>query len=370
MQRSLIMALASMMMLASLGTAAQNSSGKVRFAIVGLEHDHVWGILKDLAEVPQAQLVAIADPHPELIEKAKGRVPAGVKFYSNYITMLDQVKPQAVITTTATYLHYPVAKACALRHINVEMEKPMATTAADARAMERLAKANHIKLMVNYFDNWLPSFQQLHADVKDGKIGPVQQLISQNGHQGPREIGASKWANAWLYDPVKDGGGALMDFACYGAALSVWMKGRPTKVFARSLKLKISQHNKVEDDAVVVLEYPNGTAILEPSWDWPFSMERIQVFGPGGSLMALSNALLYRAANTRPSTTEGDGEPVALPSPPQTQTNPIAYLVDCIQHDKPVEGMLSGRLNVTVNEILDAAKESIRTGRAIPMPAE
>lgn len=358
------------MLAASLGAAAQTGSGKVRFAVVGLEHDHIWGILRELAKVPQAQLVAVADPHPQLIEKVKSRVPAGVKFYSNYITMLDQVKPQAVITTTATYLHYPVAKACAVRHINVEMEKPMATTADDARAMERLAETYHIKLMVNYFDNWLPSFQQLHAEVEAGKIGQIQQLISQNGHQGPREIGASKWANAWLYDPVKDGGGALMDFACYGAALSVWLKGRPEKVFAHSLKLKVKQHNKVEDDAVVVLEYRNGTAILEPSWDWPFSMERIQVFGPGGSLMALSKSLLFRAANTRPSTTTGDGQPVALPSPPQTQTNPIAYFSECILQNKPVTGMLSGRLNVTVNEILHAAKESIRTGRAVPMPAQ
>jgi len=370
MQKSLILALTSMMLVASLGTAAQNSSGKVRFAIVGLEHDHVWGILKDLAEVPQAQLVAIADPHPELIQKAKGRVPAGVKFYSNYITMLDQVKPQAVITTTATNLHLPVARACARRHIDVEMEKPMATTAADAREMERLAKAGHIKLMVNYFDNWLPSYQQLYSEVKDGRIGPIQQLISQNGHQGPREIGASKWANAWLYDPVKNGGGALMDFACYGAALSVWLKGRPTKVFARSLTLKTSQHNKVEDDAVVVLEYPDGTAIIEPSWDWPFSMERIQVFGPGGSLLALPNALLYRAANTRASTEEGDGQSVLLSMPVPAEANPIAYFIDCIQHDKAVEGMLSARLNVEVDEILDAAKESIRTGRAVDMPAE
>ena len=54
---------------------AQAQKSKVRYAIVGLDHDHVWGILKDLAEVPQTQLVAIADPNPELVQKAKARVP-------------------------------------------------------------------------------------------------------------------------------------------------------------------------------------------------------------------------------------------------------------------------------------------------------
>lgn len=365
MHKSLALVLISIMLLLAFGARAQENPGEVRYAVVGLEHDHVWGILKDLAEVPQARLVAIADEHPELVQKAKARVPASVKFYSDYVTMLDHEKPQAVITTTATYLHVAVTRACAQRHINVEMEKPMATTAADAREMERLAKAANIKLMVNYFDNWLPSYRQLYAQVKDGKIGPIHQLVSQFGHQGPREIGASSWAVAWLYDPVKDGGGALMDFGCYGAALAVWLKGRPTKVFARSLTLKTSQHNKVEDDVAIVLEYPDCTGILEPSWDWPFTMERIQVFGPQGSLLVLPNALYYRAANSRESAEERDGQSVSLSTLGATESNPIAHFTDCIQHDKPLQGLLSGSLNVEVNEILDAAKESIRTARVV-----
>ncbi len=371
MRKVLLLAFASVLLLAPAGARAQMNSGNVRLAIVGLNHGHVWGILKDIKEVPQAKLVAIAEPRPELVRKAKALVPASVKFYSDYVTMLDQMKPQAVIITTENDHHLAIERECVKRHIDVEMEKPMAATAADAREMERLASAAHIKLMVNYFNNWLPSYQQLYQQVKDGKVGPIHQLVSQFGHQGPREIGAPKEFTAWLYDPVKNGGGALMDFGCYGAALSLWLKGRPTKVFARSLKLKVQQHNAVEDDAVIVLEYPDGTAILEPSWDWPFSMQRIQVFGPQGSLLALRTALFYHGTKAgRASTEFPDGQPESLPSLPLTGTNPIAYLVDCIQHNRPITGLLSARLNVGVNEILDAAKESIRTGKAVAMPAE
>jgi predicted dehydrogenase len=348
---------------------AHNGSGRVRLAIVGLDHDHVWGILKDIAQVPGADLVAIADPHPELVQKAKRVVPAGVKFYSNYVAMLDQVKPQAVIITTQTDHHLPILRECARRRINVEMEKPMATTAADAREMERLADAAHIKLMVNYFNNWLPSYQQLYAGVRAGKVGPIQKLIAQFGHQGPREIGVSKEFAAWLYDPVKNGGGAMMDFGCYGAALALWLKGRPTSVFARSLKLKVAQHNAVEDDAVIVLQYPDATAILEPSWDWPFSVGRTRVFGPQGSLLAMHDALLFRAPNTTVSAEFPDGRAVPLAPLPPEKANPIAYFIEHIQRNMPISGLLAARLNVQVNEILDAAKESIRTGRAVPMPA-
>jgi predicted dehydrogenase len=371
MRKILLSTFALVLLLAPADAMAQTTSGNVRFAIVGLDHDHVWGILRDIAEVPQADLVAIAEPQRALVLKAKSRVPDDVKFYSDYVTMLDEVKPQAVIITTETDHHLAIVRACAKRHIDVEMEKPMATTAADAHEMEKLAAAAHIKLMVNYFNNWLPSYQQLYQQVRDGKVGPIHQLVSQYGHQGPREIGTSREFAAWLYDPVRNGGGALMDFGCYGAALALWLKGRPDRVFARSLKLKVGQNNAVEDDAVIVLEYPDGTAILEPSWDWPFSMQRIQVFGAHGSLLTIRTALFYHGTKAgRASAEFPDGRPESLPSLPLTGSNPVAYLVDCIQHNRPITGLLAGRLNVGVNEILDAAKESIRTGKAVAMPAE
>src|SRR5512142_1897636 len=77
----------------------QSSPPKTRLAIVGLDHDHVWGLLNDISKEPDAELIALADTHPELIERAKGRVPASVKFYSDYVRMLDETKPDAVIVT-------------------------------------------------------------------------------------------------------------------------------------------------------------------------------------------------------------------------------------------------------------------------------
>jgi predicted dehydrogenase len=353
------------LILLPIGARAQARHAKTRLAIVGLDHDHVWGLLKDMAQVPRADLVAIADPHPELVERAKQRVPSTVKFYSDYVKMLDEVKPDGVFITTETDHHLAIVRECAKRHINVEMEKPMATTASDARQMARLAAENHILLMVNYVNNWFPSTQKLYTEVKAGKIGPIDKIIVQFGHQGPREIGVSKEFAAWLYDPVKNGGGALMDFGCYGADLAVWLEGMPEKVFARSLKLKTSQHNAVEDDAVIVLEYPRATGLIEPSWDWPYSMERVTVFGLRGSLLGMPEALLYRAFNSDASIAQPDGQPVPLPSLPLEQSNPVAYYVDHIQSHQPIGGLLSPKLNVEVIEILDAAKQSIRTGRTV-----
>jgi len=57
------------------------------------------------------------------------------------------------------------------------------------------------------------------------------------------------------------------------------------------------------------------------------------------------------------------GEPVALDTVSRETSNPISYLVDCIRSNKPIEDPLSAKLNVQVMEILDAARESARTGR-------
>jgi len=243
------------------------------------------------------------------------------------------------------------------------VEKPMATNGADAREMERLTKQAGIKLMVNYWNAWVaPTYKLVHR-VKDGQLGPVQRIIVQYGHKGPKEIGVSTYFADWLYDPVKNVGGGLIVFGCYGAEWALWLKGRPKGVMATAQKLKVEQHNKVDDDATIVLDYPDATVLIEASWDWPYDMGRVQVFGPKGSLLATRNELFYRSADDRGTKTGLEGERVSLSAPPREMSNPIAYFVDCIRHDKPIEDPLTTSLNVQVMEILDAARESVRTGK-------
>ncbi len=336
---------------------------KTRLAVVGLDHDHVWSLLKDVAGEPSAELIAIAEPNPALVSLAKKDVPASVKFYSDYVAMLDEAKPDAVIVATSNDKHLEILRQCAKRHIHYSTEKPMATNAVDAREMERLAREANIKLMVNYWNAWVAPSHDLFHRVRAGEVGSIQKIIVQYGHRGPKEIGVSQEFANWLYDPVKNGGGAIMDFGCYGAELSVWLKGRPSRVYATTRKLKVEQNNKVDDDATIVLDYPDATAIIEASWDWPYTKEQVEVFGPKGSLLARHSTLLHRSADAHGPNVPLDGESLTL-DPLATETsNPVSYFVNRIRNDKPIEDLVSARLNVQVMEILDAARESARTGK-------
>jgi len=128
----------------------------------------------------------------------------------------------------------------------------------------------------------------------------------------------------------------------------------------------VAQHNEVEDDAVVLLEYPDATAVLLPSWDWPYGKGQAEFFGPNGSLLVMGDSLFFHGKE------RGEpGKPLGetldtLPLPPE-RADGTTYFLNCIRNNKPVEGPVSPELNVGVNEIIDAAIESIRTGRAVSL---
>src|ERR1700676_53275 len=185
--------IATVMPLALLGCGvaakAQNAGAgaKTRLAVVGLDHGHVWSLRKHIAEEPDAELVAIAEADPALVSRAQKGVPGSVKFYTDYVAMLDEAKPDAVIATTSNDRHLEILRQCAKRHIHYSTEKPMAVSAKDAKEMERLAREANIKLMVNYWNAWVAPSHAIFHRVKAGDVGPVQRIVVQYGHQGPRE---------------------------------------------------------------------------------------------------------------------------------------------------------------------------------------
>ena len=104
------------------------------------------------------------------------------------------------------------------------VEKPLATTVKQAERISALAKQHHIQVLTNYETTWYNSNQQLFSMVHtDHAIGDIRKMIVHMGHQGPKEIGCSPDFLAWLTDPIKNGGGALIDFGCYGANLMTWL---------------------------------------------------------------------------------------------------------------------------------------------------
>lgn len=343
--------------------AAFSASAQETIAVIGLEHSHVWGHLSKMISGKPAKLVGISETNPELIAEAKKAGAADDLFFADIRKMLDDTKPDMVWSFVPNNRHLEVVRACAPRKIHVIFEKPLASTYKDAIAVRELAKKHGIYVMTNYQMAWWASNYTAKAQADSGAVGKVWRLRGVVGHGGPGSEGArSKYFFDWLTDPVKNGGGALMDFGCYNALWSLWYMGRPATVYAQTNQLRPDTFPKVEDNATMILSYKDGVGLFEGSWDLPRSYQDLEIFGLGGSVYMQSGKVEVRKSRSR------EAEAIAIEPLPPERSEPIAYMVSCIRQKKAPDGMVGIDLNVGVNEIIEAAKMSVKTGKAIPLP--
>ena len=338
----------------------------LRLAIAGLAHGHVDGFLRNLKNRPDAQLVGVFDPDPALQHKyAQKYGLSDAIFFSELGPMLDRVKPEAVATFTSTFDHPMVVEACAARHIPVMMEKPLAVSLDHARAIQRAAERGGIAVMVNYETTWYPSHSAMWELIKRQQAaGDIRKMVAMDGHQGPKEIGVQPEFFAWLTDPVKNGAGALFDFGCYGANLMTWMMDdqRSLAVTAIAQHIKPEIYQRVDDEATILVEYPKAQGIIQASWNWPFSRKDFEVYGERGYAIAVGGGVLrVRLPDQR---NEEARKPAELPA---DQHDSISYLSTLVRDKRKPSGLSSLENNLIVTQILDAARESARTGRQVRM---
>lgn len=341
-----------------IGTLAANAQ-EYKIAVVGMVHSHVWGHLNDMIKGnTPARLVAISEPKEDLIAEAKKMGASDDLFIADYKKMLDEKKPNIVWAFVENNRHLEIIQACAPRKINVIFEKPLASTYADSVKIRDLAKKHGIQVMVNYQMAWWPSNYTAKAQADAGAIGQIYRLRGVVGHGGPGSNGIrNKYFFEWLTDPIGNGAGALMDFGCYNALWSLWYLGRPESVYATVNHLQPERFPKVEDNATLVLQYKNAVGIFEGSWDLPRSFQELEVFGRQG-IVAMQNGKVELRKGR-------DSKEVAIEPLPPEKMKPVTYMVETLKAGKSIEGMTAMNINVEVMEIIEAAKESVKTGKAI-----
>jgi glucose-fructose oxidoreductase len=347
----------------------------LRIAIIGLVHGHVGGFLNGSAIVPaggalhrpDVEIVGISDPSRSLFDQyAKKDNLAPSLYFKDADVMLKQVRPDAAFVFTSTYDHTQAVLMCARNGINVMMEKPFAVTYHDALVMQHAAQQAHIHVLVDYETSWYASNTAAFQLVRQNALGPIRKVVVRDGHQGPKLIRVSPEFFNWLTDPKLNGAGALYDFGCYGADLMTWlMKGEaPATVTAVTQHFQPQYYPNVDDEANVILTYPGAVAILEGSWNWPFNIKNMDVYGATGTVKTLE---AQRVDVRRKGEAEGHTSTANRLSAPYD--DPIHYLAAVMSGTVQENGSVSSlETNVIVSEILDAARESARTGKTVKLP--
>src|SRR5579864_1334933 len=270
--------------------SASPTPAPLRVGIVGLVHGHVHGFLDQSRHSTEIEIVGVAEPDARLLSQAAARYGFDrAMLFADLEEMLQKAHPQAVLVYTNTFDHRRVVEICARRGVHVVMEKPLAVSLEDARAVEQAAHAGKIHVLVNYETSWYRSNHAAYHLVRDGALGNVRKVVVHDGHNGPKEIGVEPEFLAWLTDPKLNGGGALFDFGCYGVDLMTWlMEGqRPQTVTAVTQQLKPEIYSHVDDEATIVLTYPKAQAIIQASWNWPFDRKDMEVYGQTGYVITV-----------------------------------------------------------------------------------
>jgi len=345
----------------------------LRVGVLGLSHDHVWSNLAAIATGDLGRIVAVAEPDRDLRARVAQR-HGGVDVHDAYERLLERRDVDAVLIFADNRTSAQLGVHALRRGLPVMLEKPMAADLAGAEAL-LAARAPGVPLMVNWPTAWRPALRHALALAREGTVGEPVQLSHRGGHAGPREFGCSPQFCAWLYDPERNGGGALVDYCGYGALLCQLVLGRPRAVTAVAAHLR-KPDLVSEDNAVVVLTYPRALALLEGSWtqiggEPAFAM---LVYGDAGTLIVHQPRAVREGQTVdvgRVQIVTGDSSRVLEPPPlPADERDGPTYFLSCVREGREVGGPCAPTVARDVQEVLAAALRSSLDGRRVDLPLD
>ncbi len=349
---------------------------KIRLGFVGADHLHFHDLLKNAFACPTAEVVGAVITDPELREFFAEQY-VDLSLFDDIDEFYAAANPQAIVTCANNRDALAVVADAAQRGVHVMKEKPMAASLAIAEAMATTCATHGVRLMINWPNNWSPAIQHLKTLVDDGAIGNVWQIHHRAGHGGPPQgylsggpIGRVGWG--WLIDRELNGGGAAVDFCSYGAALSRWIMGQPSRVTGVGGRYS-KEFFTVEDNAVMILQYPKGHTITEGTWTQPAMPVKIpaMVYGDKGAIAILSGTELSIATKGVPGQHQGlstEGEVITAPELPAHYKTAIDYFTYCLLHDEPFTGIVSPEVSVDTQAILEAGLLSMESGAEVSLP--
>jgi predicted dehydrogenase len=364
-----------------------------RLGVIGFAHMHINELMRSFKELPNVEWVACADTEPskpELVEARFTRAwnmrhaleDIGIpRSYQNYHEMLDKEKFDIILFCPENARHGEVAEAIAAHGANMVTEKPMAASLPEALQMARAIKAANVELMVNWPTTWSPAVRKAKELVDQGAIGKLWEVKWRAGSMGPLSHGSThpgvsgtavemteveKGATWWHQSAT--GGGALLDYCCYGACLARWYVGRPAES-AFGIKANFnSPYGDAEDNAIIAVRFPHAVAILEATWstlDHGIPTGPI-LYGNEGTLIVNrqrgepESVTLLRGKGSNPEVIQGD----PLPAGRETLAKEFIHHLET---GEPLHETLQLEFNLEAEAILDAGIRAAQSGKLEPV---
>jgi predicted dehydrogenase len=356
-------------------------TARIRVAGINFDHMHMGDLLRMVHDHPQAEIVGICDDDPERMQAAirNFAIPSD-RVFTRVAACLEKTRPDLVILCPATARHAELVERVAPCGAAILVEKPFAASVAEADRMIAAAQRSRVRLAVNWPLRWVASHCTAYRLLCEGRIGDLQEVHYYGGNRGPLYHAADKLEveptaatkrRSWFYRRAQ-GGGSLLDYLGYGTTLGTWFhQGRkPTAVTAVT---DLPNGLEVDEHSITIARYACGLSKFETRWGtftdpWTHQPQPQCGFvlkGTEGTISSYDYQPTVRVQTRRHPA--GRDLPVDKLKPPFQ--DPIQYLIDCLRHDRELEGPLDARISRIGQEIVDAAVRSARTRRTVPLVA-
>lgn len=354
---------------------------KWRIAGINFDHMHMGDNLRMALEHPRAEVVGVADDDAARMGFVCGHLGIGPELrFSDYRACIEKTRPDIVLLCPATATHGEWTEKVAPFGVHIIMEKPFAATLAEAdRMIAAMAKSGK-QLAINWPLAWYPPHRTAKRLIDEGTIGDVLEVHYYDGNRGPMhhvmdkiettpEFVAAEKSKSWFYQKAK-GGGSLLDYLGYGTTLGTWYQGgrAPLEV---TCVADIPEGLEVDEHSITIARYAHGLSKFETRWGTftdPWVMQPqpkcgFVIMGTRGTISSYDYEKTVRVQTQHQP--EGSDLPVDILAP--EVTNPVQYVIACLEKGMPIEGPLSPAIARIGQQIVDSAVVSAREMRTVPL---
>ncbi|MEM7385663.1 MAG: Gfo/Idh/MocA family oxidoreductase [Verrucomicrobiota bacterium] len=349
-----------------------------KIAGINFDHFHMGDLLRMASDHLQVEIVGISDEQPERMADAvrNFEIPED-RVFTDHVACLEKSQPDIVILCPSTGGHAEWTEKVAPFGVHILMEKPFASSLADADRMVAAMAGTGKQLAINWPLRWYPGHVTAHRLVTEGRIGDVVEVHFYDGNRGPLWHGADKIeleptaerkAASWFYKKA-EGGGSLLDYLGYGTTLGTWYQGnrKPLEVTAvvdQPAGLEVDEHS------ITIARYPHGLSKFETRWGtftdpWTHQPQPkcgFVIKGCDGTVSCFDGEDTVRM-QTR-DCVEGEDVPADSLAPLE---NPVQYFIHCLENEKEVEGPLSVEVSRIGQQIVDTAYLSAEQKKTLPL---
>lgn len=329
----------------------------LRVAMLSFWHVHAPGYARQIQEIPDTKVTVVWDE-----EEARGKEWAeklGAAWVPDLEAAVNRDDVDAVIVDAPTNIHPEVMIAAAKAGKHIFTEKVLSITVAEADQIAQAVNEAGVQFCISFPQRTTPGILFAKQAVDEGWLGQVTLMRTRVAHTGTID-GHSP---ARFLDLKQAGGGALYDLGAHPMYVADYLMGLPNRITARYNN--VVKGLEVEDNAVVVFEYDNGSlGVVEAAFSSRFSPFSVELHGTEGTLLYghPGSGLMIQSRKLNGGL-DGWITPTRLP---KALPSALQQWVDAIRGGEPAIFDLRAARNLT--ELMQAASLSARENRPVELP--